>query len=227
MINNGCGDDSFMDFRATLISLGRTPFEAALADADSLADFNIDPAWARYEGYQYVAGKVYREMSGKDVPRSRSHPKKTTGVRFNEWEMSPRFPKLVAKYGYKDADWLGGKVRRDKRAKDEGMADRLATLMLEAGIIPSCGLIPPPRIVARVLRMGRAPESTGRQYTWEPYELDEGHYWIAAARLQGIRPEELRSRPDLQGVKLCLDVGTAEVNNFEDWTRTLKERGLA
>src|SRR5947209_13300365 len=42
VINNGCGDDSFMDFRSTLVSLGRAPFKAALADADSLADFDID-----------------------------------------------------------------------------------------------------------------------------------------------------------------------------------------
>src|SRR6266481_2140878 len=39
MINKGCSDDSFMDFRATLISLGRDVYEAGLRDADSLAEF--------------------------------------------------------------------------------------------------------------------------------------------------------------------------------------------
>src|SRR5689334_3663092 len=59
MINHGCSDDGFMDFRSTLISLGRAPYECALKDADSLVDFNIDAEWAAYEGYQYVAHKVF------------------------------------------------------------------------------------------------------------------------------------------------------------------------
>ena len=64
-------------------------------------------------------------------------------------------------------------------------------------------------------------------YSWEPYELDEGHYWIAVGKFQNIRPEELKSRPDLLGVKLSSDVGAAGVNDFENWARTIKARGLA
>jgi hypothetical protein len=37
-IHGGCGDDSFMDFRASLISRGRQAFERALSDPDTLAD---------------------------------------------------------------------------------------------------------------------------------------------------------------------------------------------
>ena len=67
IINGGCSDDSFMDFRATLISLGCSTYEAALADADSLAECDINPTWATYEGYQYVAVTVYKEITGKEV----------------------------------------------------------------------------------------------------------------------------------------------------------------
>lgn len=238
VICNGCGDDSFMDFRSTLISLGSKPFETALKDADALAQFEINPDWARYEGYQYVSSMVFREATGQEPecdcpechpgssPKKKIHPKEPAGIPFAEWEMSSRFPKLVAKYGYEDSDWLGGKIRKDKQASDGEKARRLAILMLEAGIIPSCGLIPPPRIVARVLRDGHAPESTGRKCTWEPCELNEWHFWIAVGRLEEARPEDLESRPDLVGVKLSLDVGAAEVNDFEGWTRTIVARGL-
>jgi len=141
--------------------------------------------------------------------------------------MSSRFPKLTAKYGFKDSDWLDGKIRLTKQARDEEKAGQLVILMLEAGIIPACGLIPPPRIVAQVLRDGHAPASTGRQYAWEPCELDEGHYWIAVDKLQKVQPGEPTSRPDLLGIKLNLDFGAAGVNNFEDWIQTIRARGLA
>src|SRR5262245_38625607 len=42
LIQGGCSDDAFSDFRATLISMGRNFYERALADPDSLADVNYD-----------------------------------------------------------------------------------------------------------------------------------------------------------------------------------------
>src|SRR4051794_37780160 len=34
VMGDGCGDDSFMDFRSTLISFGRYVFESAIADPE-------------------------------------------------------------------------------------------------------------------------------------------------------------------------------------------------
>src|SRR5579872_1404459 len=42
LIQGGCSDDSFSDFRASLISMGRKYYERALADPDSLADVECD-----------------------------------------------------------------------------------------------------------------------------------------------------------------------------------------
>lgn len=39
-IMDGCGDDTFSDFRSWLIAQGRARFESALADPDSLADLD-------------------------------------------------------------------------------------------------------------------------------------------------------------------------------------------
>src|ERR1041385_2471487 len=52
IMNGGCSDDSFMDFRATLISMGQKTFEKVLADPESLADIGPeDGDEFIYEGY--------------------------------------------------------------------------------------------------------------------------------------------------------------------------------
>jgi Protein of unknown function (DUF4240) len=229
VINHGCGDDSFMDFRSTLISLGRGPFEAAVRDADSLADFDIDPAWARYEGYQYVPPQVYKEKEGGEDPPSEGgprHPKTVAGVPFVEWELSKRFPRLAAKYGHKDSDWSVEKEYAARLEKKEQRAAVIRRIMLE-GIIPSCGVIPPYRVVAKILRTGRSPESLHLHRTWERFDFDESAYWAAAFGLLKVSPAELNSRPDLRGVKLKIDHSAPRTDDFQDWMRTLGERGLA
>lgn len=68
------GDDSFDDFRAGLVALGRTTFEAALADPDSLADHPLvqeiaaanDPRWLGREDLLFVASHAYSVVTGLD-----------------------------------------------------------------------------------------------------------------------------------------------------------------
>jgi hypothetical protein len=68
------GDDSFDDFRAGLVALGRTTFEAALADADTLAEHPLvreiaaanDPRWLGREDLLFVASHAYSAVTGLD-----------------------------------------------------------------------------------------------------------------------------------------------------------------
>jgi len=229
IIHGGCSNDSFMDFRSTLISLGRQPFEAALIDADSLADFDINPEWACFEGYQYVPGKVWRERFNHDPPEREEqtkHPAKPTGEGFEEEEMTPRFPRLVAKYGHKDTDPAVLKAKRARSAKYEEMTEVVRTILLQ-GIIPNCGLLPPPRIVRPVIAGGKAPESSGLSHQWEPFDLDEGNFWHALTRLQTSSPGDLDPRPDLAGKRITLDVNCGDVRNYDEWVESLRARGLA
>jgi hypothetical protein len=230
VINHGCGDDSFMDFRSTLISLGRAPFEAAMSDADSLADFDIDPAWARFEGYQYVAGTVYQEVQGHELSSgndgTKFHPEELLGTPFKPWQLSGRFPRLAAKYDYKDADWFNEKEQEEKQVNAEEMGEKIKTILLESGIIPSCGLIPPPRIVAEILKTGQSPELSGRSYSWPPFEYDERFYWSAVAILEKTNTGEITTRPDLKGKQLRLDLNTAGAGQFDQWIESLKQREL-
>src|SRR5262245_49256063 len=68
IIGGGCSDDMFSDFRATLISMGRTTFERIVASPAALIDTELDEDNAFYEGYQYVPSDVYEDITDKDMP---------------------------------------------------------------------------------------------------------------------------------------------------------------
>jgi Protein of unknown function (DUF4240) len=68
------GDDSFDDFRAGLVALGRTTFEVAVASPDSLAEHPLvreiaaanDPRWLGREDMLFVASHAYAAVTGED-----------------------------------------------------------------------------------------------------------------------------------------------------------------
>jgi Protein of unknown function (DUF4240) len=68
VIEDGCSDDCFRDFRAYLISLGRAPYEAALGDPDSLAPVVEDAETGDWENADSVAGDAYESAVGEDIP---------------------------------------------------------------------------------------------------------------------------------------------------------------
>jgi hypothetical protein len=103
IIGGGCSDDAFSDFRSTLISMGRQTFEQALADPQSLPDMDYDAEIAHYEGYQYVPTTVAKDLGGGQLfPRSRRAPAKPSGQPWMEHEVEELYPRLAAKYGFKD-----------------------------------------------------------------------------------------------------------------------------
>lgn len=229
MKGGGCSDDSFMDFRSTLISLGRAAYETALRDVDSLADFNIDRKWATYEGYQYVAEQVYEEKGcpPRDANRpEKSHPKKPTGRDWQDCDLEERYPRLAEKYGWEKRDWSKQKEVHAKFLDHMTKGRELAQLMLDTGIIPSCGFIPPPRILRAILPTGRSPFPDATVQTWQPFDLDEAHYWIAARELRQPSAEALKHRADLTGVTLAVDTEAPSATTYTEWLDSLKARGL-
>jgi len=99
IIGGGCGDDMFMDFRSMLISFGQQPFEAALADPESLLSLGLTRDNAFYEGYGYVASGMYRKKSQGDIKmRKGAHPSEPSGIEWNEEDLPKLFPKLWKKY---------------------------------------------------------------------------------------------------------------------------------
>ena len=100
IIGGGCGDDSFMDFRETLVMQGRGFFEAALANPDDLADADYcednENNYPFYQGYGYVAQKLI-EAKGGEMPVLQL-PKQPSGNRWQEEELQRLYPKLYAKF---------------------------------------------------------------------------------------------------------------------------------
>jgi hypothetical protein len=96
VIHGGCSDDTFNDFRSSLISRGRSCFERALADPDSLADEAFDEMTWFYEGYQYAVTAGVEAVAG--LRPGRHHPDRPSGADWVEDDLRTLFPRLSAKF---------------------------------------------------------------------------------------------------------------------------------
>ncbi|MBC6457606.1 DUF4240 domain-containing protein [Actinomadura sp. HBU206391] len=110
LIEGGCGDDGFMDFRAGLILLGRTTFTRAVDDPDSLADLPVvirmadgDGGWIGCEDMNHAAHTAYERVQGEtdsyDAAMSTpGWPDRAAGERWDledDDEMRRRLPRLA------------------------------------------------------------------------------------------------------------------------------------
>jgi Protein of unknown function (DUF4240) len=102
VIEDGCSDDCFRDFRGYLISLGPRPYEAALRNPDSLASVIQDAENGDWENADDVAPDAYSSATGRDYPLDTSdlsgNPR---GKPFDENNISAlagRFPRLFARF---------------------------------------------------------------------------------------------------------------------------------
>lgn len=102
VVNGGCGDDTFSDFRASLISRGKKAFESAIADPDSLADELFDEEAWFYEGFQYAVHEGAEAAISPEELTVSAIPNEPSGT---PWEEEPDvlkvlFPKLWKKFGH-------------------------------------------------------------------------------------------------------------------------------
>lgn len=102
VIEDGCSDDCFRDFRGYLISLGRVPYEQALRDPDSLAPVVQDAETGSWENADNVAADAYSSAAGRDFPLDDSDLSGAPrGTPFDENDSSglvERFPRLAARF---------------------------------------------------------------------------------------------------------------------------------
>ena len=103
VIEDGCSDDCFRDFRAYLISLGRGPYETALSEPDALAPTRAaTPRAGDWENADDVASDAYQSVTGQDIPGDSSD---LSGVpRGTPWDddhaeaLVHRYPRLAARF---------------------------------------------------------------------------------------------------------------------------------
>jgi hypothetical protein len=99
-MNGGCSDDGFEYFRAWLISRGRSVYEHALDDPDSLAD-EYDPDRDDYEleSLMYAPVRAYEDATGQSMPqRDRMFPD-LIGEPWEEEDLNELLPRLTAVSG--------------------------------------------------------------------------------------------------------------------------------
>jgi hypothetical protein len=99
IIEGGCSDDGFMDFRSWLISMGQDVYNKALQEPESLVDSAANPTVevCSFEEFQYVAGEVY----GNELDHGVKHPQEPAGEPWEEDDeiLQKMFPQLWAKFG--------------------------------------------------------------------------------------------------------------------------------
>ncbi|MQY14466.1 hypothetical protein SRB5_46330 [Streptomyces sp. RB5] len=106
-INGGCSDDGFEYFRGWLIAQGRTVFEQAVGDPDSLADHPAVLAAAdggdlECEDVLGIAWEAYKRATGEELPGGSftiSYPALDPDWRFcfdDPSEIARRLPRLDA-----------------------------------------------------------------------------------------------------------------------------------
>jgi hypothetical protein len=101
VIEDGCSDDCFRDFRAYLISLGRGPYEQALRNPDSLAPIVHDEEAGDWENADDVAPDAYSSVTGDDFPLDDSDLSgRPAGPQINmsEAALRRRYPRLAARF---------------------------------------------------------------------------------------------------------------------------------
>jgi hypothetical protein len=68
IIQEGCGDDSFSDFRGWLICQGKDLYYSALENPETLVTISQERIKSDWEGASYIATAVYKKRTGKHMP---------------------------------------------------------------------------------------------------------------------------------------------------------------
>jgi hypothetical protein len=102
IINGGCADDCFMDFRGWLVGQGEAVYTKALADPDSLSELEQLDGDYNWEGYGYLAFLAYEQMTGKEMPhrQNATYNPEPKGEAWKEEELSTLLPKLSKKFAW-------------------------------------------------------------------------------------------------------------------------------
>jgi len=100
VINGGCSDDCFQDFRTNLITHGKEKFYATLKDPESCRDWIKSESLLDERPYITVY-EVYMERTGHEPPQQQVIKYELKGKPFNEATVYRQYPKLAKRFlGY-------------------------------------------------------------------------------------------------------------------------------
>lgn len=103
VINGGCSDDCFEDFRQSLINQGKERFYSTLKDPESYINYIdseelINERISYIERTPYVTYEVYQSKTGQELPRADFIKYELKGVPFDEATVDKQYPKLAKKF---------------------------------------------------------------------------------------------------------------------------------
>ena len=110
IMHGGCGDDSFMDFRSSLITFGKEVYQQALKNPDSLG--KLSELVPKCEDVFAVIHEAIEERLGVDYQPSTIEPDSPTGKSLEDEEedyetlADERFPKLREQARLREAEEL-------------------------------------------------------------------------------------------------------------------------
>ena len=114
------------------------------------------------------------------------------------------------------------------RAGEATVRGSLADLVLDALVIPRCGLIPPFAILRDHFRTGGGDGGMSPGCSWEAFELTESDYLDIVDELQKLTPDDLALRhrnPQITG-EIRPDYAGEKATTWNEWRDSLKRRGL-
>jgi hypothetical protein len=97
IIEGGCSDDGFMDFRAWLVAQGQEFFEASLKNPEHVGTRSDDGV--SYEAINYVSWNAYEKKTGTKLPRIKSTQlDEPSGTRWDEDDLPKLYPELCKRF---------------------------------------------------------------------------------------------------------------------------------
>jgi len=102
IMNGGCSDDCFSDFRGWLIGQGKEAYYNAMSNPETLSILNHDMDNVDWEGLSYVPMICYEQKTGNQMPKGIQENIEITG---EEWEeegddLKNKYPKLWSRWGF-------------------------------------------------------------------------------------------------------------------------------
>ena len=98
VINGGCSDDCFDYFRQYLIGHGKEKFYQTIKDPESCASCIKSEEEDNWEGLQYAAMEAYKQLTGKEIPKTYQPKVELKGKPFDEETVMKQYPKLAKKF---------------------------------------------------------------------------------------------------------------------------------